>query len=149
MLEYLYGKSFGSSQTFSRINTPNTLKPSHSSYLSAYEDGTKSVFRNVGIYNSDAGELPRRKQTTFRTWRKFEIKKKSHSLNDCNFLGKRIREYKYLTYIAEGGSNEWPWRCWLRNFEFCKANGFIIQQVQYRNDVKKYGNCSLETTSAG
>jgi hypothetical protein len=30
-----------SSQTFSRINTPTFLKPSHSSYLSAYEDGTE------------------------------------------------------------------------------------------------------------
>jgi hypothetical protein len=30
-------------------------------HLPAYEDG--SVFRNVGIYNSDAGELPRRKHT--------------------------------------------------------------------------------------
>ena len=30
-----------SSQTFSHINTPNILKPSHSSYLSAYEDGTE------------------------------------------------------------------------------------------------------------
>jgi hypothetical protein len=27
--------------------------------------------------------------------------KASHSLNDCNFLGKIIREYKYLTGIAE------------------------------------------------
>jgi len=31
-------------------------------YLPAYEDGTDRVFRNVGIYNSDAGELPKRKQ---------------------------------------------------------------------------------------
>jgi len=30
-----------------------------SSYLPAYEDGT--VFRNVGIYNSEAGELPRKR----------------------------------------------------------------------------------------
>ena len=30
----------------------------------AYEDGTGRVFRNVGIYNSDAGELPKRKQNT-------------------------------------------------------------------------------------
>jgi hypothetical protein len=29
-----------------------------------YEDGTDRVFRNVGMYNSDAGELPRRKHTT-------------------------------------------------------------------------------------
>jgi len=26
-----------------------------------YEDGTDRVFRNVGIYNSDAGEIPKRK----------------------------------------------------------------------------------------
>jgi len=39
----------------------NILKPSHPTYLSAYEDGTDKVFRNVGIYNSGAGELPRRK----------------------------------------------------------------------------------------
>jgi hypothetical protein len=33
------------------------------------------VFRNVGIYTSDVRELPKRKHTTFRTRRKFEIKK--------------------------------------------------------------------------
>ena len=32
------------------------------------------MFRNVGIYNSDAGELPKRKHNIFRTRRKFEIK---------------------------------------------------------------------------
>ena len=32
------------------------------------------VFRNVGIYNSDAGELPKIKHNIFRTRRKFEIK---------------------------------------------------------------------------
>ena len=42
--------------------------------LPAYENGTDRVFRNVGIFNSDAGELPRRKHTTYRTRRKFEIK---------------------------------------------------------------------------
>jgi len=33
-------------------------------YLPGNEDGTDRVFRNVGIYNSDAGELPRRKHKT-------------------------------------------------------------------------------------
>jgi len=33
-------------------------------YLPAYKDGTDRVSRNVGIQNSDAGELPRRKHTT-------------------------------------------------------------------------------------
>ena len=46
----------------------------NSLYVPAYEDGTNRVFRNVGIQNSDARELPRRKHTTFRTRRKFEIK---------------------------------------------------------------------------
>ena len=40
----------------------------------AYEDGTDRVFRNVGIWNSDAGESPKSENTTFRTRRKFEIK---------------------------------------------------------------------------
>jgi len=31
----------------------------------AYEDGTDRVFRNVGIYNSDAGVLPKRKHNIF------------------------------------------------------------------------------------
>ena len=39
-----------SSQTFFLINTPTFLKPSHSSHLPAYEDGTGRVLQNVGIY---------------------------------------------------------------------------------------------------
>ena len=39
------------------------------------EDGTVIVFRNVGILNSDAGELPRGKHTKFRTRRKSEIER--------------------------------------------------------------------------
>jgi len=33
-------------------------------HLPAYEDGTDRVFRNVGIWISDAGESPKRKHTT-------------------------------------------------------------------------------------
>ena len=33
------------------------------------------MFRNVGTENSEAGESPKRKNTTFRTQRNFEIKK--------------------------------------------------------------------------
>jgi hypothetical protein len=54
-------------RTFSCVNTLTILKPSYSSYLPAYEDGTDRVFRNVGIQNSDAGELPRRKRTILNT----------------------------------------------------------------------------------
>ena len=37
-----------------------------SSKAGAFEDGTDRVFRNVGIYKSDAGESPKRKQTTLK-----------------------------------------------------------------------------------
>jgi hypothetical protein len=40
-----------------------------------YEDGRDRVYRNVDIYNSDAGESPKRKNTTFRTPRKINITK--------------------------------------------------------------------------
>ena len=63
----------------------NILKPSHSSYLSTCEDGIDGVFRNVSISNSDAGELPRRKRTTFRTWQKFKIKKTETCTTRKNF----------------------------------------------------------------
>ena len=39
-----------------------------------YEDGADRMSRNVGTYNSDAGESPKINNTTFRTCRKFEIK---------------------------------------------------------------------------
>ena len=45
------------------IPTFRITVPVPSSYLPACEDGTDGVFRNVGMYNSDAGELPRRKHT--------------------------------------------------------------------------------------
>jgi len=44
----------------------------YTSYLPAYEDGT--VFRNVDICNSDAGELPRRKHTISITYSESWIK---------------------------------------------------------------------------
>jgi len=40
-------------------------------HLPAYEDGTDRVYRNVGIQNSDAGELLRRKyniRNTAKVW---------------------------------------------------------------------------------
>jgi len=36
--------------------------------------GTHGVFPNVGVWTPDAGELPKRKHTTYGTWRKLEIK---------------------------------------------------------------------------
>jgi hypothetical protein len=59
------------------------------------------VFRNVGILNSDAGELPGRKHTTFRTRRKFEIKKTwcflTNVLVQAKPLAERLKR-EVLTY---------------------------------------------------
>jgi len=51
------------SQTLSHVNNPTFLNPSHSSYLPVFEDRTDRAFQNVGIYNSDARELPRGNHT--------------------------------------------------------------------------------------
>ena len=45
----------------------------------AYEDGTDSEFRNVGNQNSDAGELPKKEQISFRTRRTLKNKKFFHT----------------------------------------------------------------------
>jgi len=60
MVGYLYRKRFGSKiaraigwaifePNLFPYKYPNILKPSHSSYLPAYGDGTEGVFRNIGI----------------------------------------------------------------------------------------------------
>ena len=40
----------------------------------AFEDGTDTGFRNVGQLQSDAGEIPKRTYTIFKSRQKFEIK---------------------------------------------------------------------------
>ena len=53
--------------------TLHTLHP-------ALEDGTDRGFRNVGKPQSDAGEIPKRIHTKFKTRRKFEIRKTNYIL---------------------------------------------------------------------
>jgi hypothetical protein len=48
-----------------------------------YKDGSDRVFRNVGIENSNVRESPKRKNATFRTRRKFEIKCFSGNCKQC------------------------------------------------------------------
>ena len=50
-------------RTLSGINTPHIPSPVIL-HPPAYEYGTDRGFRNVGYYNSDAGELPKRKHIT-------------------------------------------------------------------------------------
>jgi hypothetical protein len=63
----------------------------------AYEYGTDRVFRNVGIQQSDAGEIPKRIQTRFKTRRKFEIKKFR------DFYVPQIYIYLYIHTIMNAG----------------------------------------------
>jgi len=42
------------------------------SHLPAYEDETDKMFRNIGIYISDVGELPRRMNTTGKARSKYD-----------------------------------------------------------------------------
>jgi len=50
-----------------RLGVHHTVHP-------AFEDGTDTGFRNVGKLQFDAGELPKRKYTIFKSRRKSEIK---------------------------------------------------------------------------
>jgi hypothetical protein len=52
----------------------------------AFEDGPDRGFRNVGKTQSDAGEIPKRKHTSFRTRRKSEIKNGSVTFANLNHL---------------------------------------------------------------
>ena len=50
-------------RTLSGINTPHIPSPLIL-HPPDYEDGTDRGFRNVGYYNCDVGELPKRKHIT-------------------------------------------------------------------------------------
>jgi hypothetical protein len=69
-----------SSQTPPPVIHHHSCNLVHSTHAYLLVKMEQIVFRNVGIYTSDAGKLPKRKHTTFRTWQKFEIKKTTHLL---------------------------------------------------------------------
>ena len=88
----------------------------------ALEDGTDRGFRNVGKLQSDAGEIPKRIHTRFKTRRKFEIKNtlsfvtsvrqsvrienlgshwtNFHEIWYVNIFGKSVDKIKALMYTA-------------------------------------------------
>ena len=68
-----YWRRLFSSQNFFPYKYPNIFKPSHPSYLSAYEDGTECSETSAYKIQTPR-KLPRKKHKTFRTWRRFEIK---------------------------------------------------------------------------
>ena len=61
------------------------------------------MFRNVGIYNSDARELPKRKRNMFRTRRKFEIKKCSICISISEIYGLFKAMVSSLCHVALSG----------------------------------------------
>ena len=75
-------------RNINRINFKGRQSDRAHSICSIFEDRTDRVFRNVGIYKSDAGESPKRKQTTFWTRRKLEIKKHKKELYRTNIFDK-------------------------------------------------------------
>jgi hypothetical protein len=85
------------------------------------EDGR--VFRNVGIYNSYAGELHRTKHTTLRTRRKFEIKKSGldywqRKVFLCSFSKLRKQTIRFVMSVRPHGTNRLPLNGFSRNSIF-------------------------------
>jgi len=50
---------------------PNNLIPVILPANTGYEDGTDRMFQNVDTQNSYAGELPKRRNMSFRMWQMF------------------------------------------------------------------------------
>jgi hypothetical protein len=68
--------NLGPGDKYHALLSPSTLHTLHP----AFEDGTDRGFRNVGKSQSEAGEIPKRTHTIFKTRRKFEIKNFYHAI---------------------------------------------------------------------
>jgi len=64
------------------------------------------VFRNVGIQQSDAGEIPKRIHTRFKTRRKFEIKVTVRSLNHKKHIHGFNADHVEVMYVS---LKNWEW----------------------------------------
>ena len=121
---------------FSRINNTKILKPSHSSYLPAYEDGTKmeqSVPKRRHIQLRRRGITQIKKHTTFRTRRKLEIK------NTTLFHSKPKRKLQYISARINPYPTAFPY-----------GNGMILHFYQQQESsttktVHKVINKGLKT----
>jgi hypothetical protein len=101
-------KQLFSNQTFSRIRTATFLKPSHSSYLPAYEDGTECS--ETSAYKIQTlGNYPEQSIQYSERGRSLKLKLFSNSLSKCPpyfpgqnkwhfLLGSLKKTYKILTY---------------------------------------------------
>jgi hypothetical protein len=91
-------------------------------YLCMPCPGWQGQWPNVGTIHSDAGEIPKRKYTRFRTRRKFEINKllRLYCMKSANSFSTRRRRlcilyhrasrYGYLYFIAAGRRFLFVWR---------------------------------------
>ena len=96
----LFHPLIGSSQLRARrfpYLYPSTAILDITSTLYAYENGADNKFRNVGTKSSDAGRLPKRHNTTFNTWRKFEIKIKVYVFGTGITLAGRVDQNQAVT----------------------------------------------------
>jgi hypothetical protein len=73
--------------------SPFTLHTPHP----VFEDGPDRGFRNVGKTQFDAGKIPKRTYTRFKTQRKFEIKK--YPLACCTLIVRQL-----LHHLGNAGS---------------------------------------------
>ena len=71
----------------------------------ALEDGTDRGFRNVGKPQSDAGEIPKRIYTIFKTRRKFEIKKNT-IVPHSSVFPTIFNRYTFVTDIPHSFTND-------------------------------------------
>jgi hypothetical protein len=79
----------------------------HSTHTYPLMKMEETVFRNIGIQNSDAGELPKRNHTTFWTRRKFEIKNNFRLLLKHRVMTGTILTLSYGPLILCSGSRYW------------------------------------------
>ena len=100
---------------------------------------TDRVFWNVGIYKSEAGESPKRKQTTFWTRRKLEIKNtyflshKWHSRKMCLQHFRFFRQYRsiFRRWMAN------PFECILRNPHWVNVLKISLETKGHREKSRR------------
>jgi len=79
----------------------NHVSVPSSSLLPAFEDGTDTWFRNVGILYIDAGEIPKRTYTIFKSRRKLEIYRSRINCNGLIFWYKKAIIVSVNTKITQ------------------------------------------------
>jgi len=88
------------------LSVPSSLVVKARRPYTTNKDGT--VFRNVGLQNSDGGESPKRKNMAFRTGRKFEIKNRQSDFHKKNQGIKTTTSHYTAPHLSELYSSHCP-----------------------------------------